>query len=95
MNRHLGPALPESTRRLFPHDQLDRLTQDSIIERLFEEGDGADLRWLAEHVGEEAMADGFRRFGHPRLSRRSERFWRLVLLGSLDSEPSARDLWPL
>ena len=89
---------PEETLRLFDGYSAEKLahpsSRDFVIERLLEEGDRRDLRWLIEAFGE---AEIERVFHNARgLSRRSRRFWSLVLHGRLDIEPSEHeDLWPL
>lgn len=88
-------SLPESARRLFPHDVPEGLTLEAIIERLMEEGDRADLVWMIETIGETPLIESLNRFSGRRLSRRSENFWRLVLLGSAGHAPRSHELWPL
>ncbi|MDX1999495.1 MAG: hypothetical protein SF066_17390 [Thermoanaerobaculia bacterium] len=89
-------TLPEGARRLFPPDLAVLPEGDFVIERLLEEGDSADLRWLASHRGEAALGEWFGRCGGRRLSRRSRAFWALVLdrAPSLPA-PGAEELWPL
>lgn len=89
-------TLPEGARRLFPPDVAVAPEAEVVVERLLEEGDSADLRWLAGHRGEAALAEWFERCGGRRLSRRSRAFWALVL-DRVPSPPApgAEELWPL
>jgi hypothetical protein len=91
---------PASTARLFrdgePIDLHDRSSRNLAIGRLLEEGERDDLRWLAATVGEEELAGWLERRGPRRLSRRSLRFWRLMLdREELDIDPAREELWPL
>jgi hypothetical protein len=89
-------TLPEGARRLFPPDVAVAPEADLVVERLLEEGDSADLRWLARRRGEAALAQWFGRCGGRRLSRRSRAFWALVLdCAPSPSAPGAEELWPL
>lgn len=90
--------LPSATARLFPAGHQLRLPEDraALIERLLEEGDGDDLTWLVDELGEAALADWLAERGGRRLSRRSRAFWERVL--GAEAGPSARiaeELWPL
>lgn len=63
--------------------------------RVLEVGDGADLRWLLERQGPDALADFLAAEGW-RLSRRSRLFWRSVFdVGIAEPAPLAVALWPL
>jgi hypothetical protein len=94
--------LPAATLRLFdgyaPDDLLRPEHRGFLIERLLEEGDRKDLRWLAAQVGEAELRDFFQRAGGRRLSARSRAFWSLVLG---DAAPAAAassegsEIWPL
>ena len=67
-----------------------------LIERLLEDGDGDDLRWLSTVVDESALAAWVARAGARKLSRRSRAFWALVL--GVEAAPPAATavaLWPL
>ncbi len=95
--------LPISTERLFGHYEpgaLDpRQEAPFLIGRLLEEGDGADLRWLAQTYPETDLAAWLARHGSRALSARSLAFWRLVLGCPANEEAPnlslRRDLWPL
>lgn len=96
--------LPSSTLRLFDGYSPSELMQPEhrafLCERLLEEGDRADLRWLAVAVGEEELRSFFRRRATRRLSARSRAFWSLVLAEKpaeeSDSDLLARsEIWPL
>ena len=101
-----GPAaLPPGTARLFPHHDGAGLDLESaapfLIARLLEDGDGADLRWLAAQVGEGDLAGWLARRGGRQLSARSRAFWQLVLgrpgrpAETAPPGAEAADLWPL
>lgn len=97
----VGPlALPPASRRLFAHYAQDRLSVEETIQfvigRLLEDGETGDLRWLAQTISEERLADWLRRRGGRQLTRRSRSFWQVVL--GLTVAPPAFDsakLWPL
>lgn len=98
-----GPAsraLPNAASRLFPDLDPDHALDDSsrqlVICRLLEEGERDDLRWLVESVGEAAIAASFERRAGRQLSRRSSRFWSLILGQTEPEVAAAREaLWPL
>jgi hypothetical protein len=87
---------PEGTARLFPEGvPLDDGHRGFLIGRLLEEGDGADLRWLSEQIGEGEMAAWLRREGGRVLSHRSRVYWEQVLgVAAGGSLPRAGELWP-
>lgn len=92
--------IPDRSRRFFAHyDEAETLLVHSpefVIARLFEEGDGADLRWLTGAVPESRLREWFDRHGGRQLSRRSRTFWRIVLATPESSKPLSEDpLWPL
>lgn len=97
-----GGGLPERTARLFasagaaPDELLSGAGRGLLIERILEDGDGDDLRWLASQVAESDLAAWLVRAGGRKLSRRSRAYWSLVL-GVDFSAPaaSAAALWPL
>ena len=101
-----GPAaLPPGAARLFPHHDGAGLDHERaapfLIARLLEDGDGADLAWLAARAGEAGLADWLARRGGRQLSARSRAFWRLVLgrpgrpAETAPPGAAAADLWPL
>lgn len=107
--REIG-ELPEAALRLFPDlvapeagSTLDaggppdpEAHAPFVIGRLLEDGDGEDLRWLVRRYGEERLAAWLCRRGGRRLSRRSRRFWELVLDREAGPEaPAAGEIWPL
>lgn len=66
-----------------------------LIERLLEEGDGADVRWLFGAFGEAVVAGWLERHGARRLSRRSRAYWcRVFRIECSEPEAAARQLWP-
>lgn len=94
------PGIPAATLRLFPHydaGELDpRRDRSLIVSRLLEDGDAADLAWLAGVLPEAEVAEWFARHGGRQLSRRSRELWRLVLgCEPGPSHPEAGALWPL
>lgn len=90
------PSLPDGARRLFAPDVEVAPTADFVVERLLEDGDSQDLRWLTSQRGEAALGDWLARLGGRRLSRRSRAFWALVLARDPGpAAPAASELWPL
>jgi hypothetical protein len=92
--------LPEGTRRLFSNyedETLDlRHSRALILTRLLEDGDSADLAWLAANLPEEEIAEWFGRHGGRQLSARSRELWRVVLgCEPGPVHPEAHALWPL
>jgi hypothetical protein len=95
--------LPAGVRRLFPHYEpadLDpaRGGGSLLVARLLEDGDGADLAWLAGAVPEPDLAAWLERRGGRQLSVRSRAFWQLLLGRPAAGEPPAANrsaLWPL
>jgi hypothetical protein len=95
-----APPLPAGARRLVPHHRPEALTAEAapglLIPRLLEDGDAADLAWLAAAYGEERLAAWLAARGGRQLSARSRAFWELVLgLAAAPAAPAAADLWPL
>jgi hypothetical protein len=97
--------LPASLTWLFPeHDrsQLDvRRDADLVLCRVLERGRMVDVEWCMAEYGLEGIRAFFRRAPHPEISRRTERFWRVVLdeeEAEWPSTPSFRRasaaLWP-
>ena len=87
-------------KRLFANYQECDLTPDRggslLIARLLEDGDSADLSWLAAQVSEPALADWLAWHGGRQLSRRSRAFWEVVLGREAGPPvPGAGELWPL
>lgn len=92
------PPVPAETLRLFDGYSTDVLRQpDSrsfMIGRLLEEGDSADLRWLSEAVGLEAIREWLVERGVRQLSRRSRAFWEMLFDLAPPERPDPR-LWLL
>lgn len=93
-------SLPDAARRLFPHLSPDELsvegTEAAILERLLEDGDRADLRWLASVLPEERWVAWLNERGARQLSDRSRAFWSLVLDLPLPTRRAeGEELWPL
>ncbi|MEM6792578.1 MAG: hypothetical protein AAF725_01230 [Acidobacteriota bacterium] len=102
--RSAEAPLPAGTQRLFGDcgdgEDLAGLASAEarpfVIERLLEQGDGEDLRWLARVSSEKDFRGVFERRARRSLSTRSRRFWSLVLEGELDaSEGAGAEIWPL
>ena len=97
--------LPTATARLFDGyaeaELLRDENRDFLLERLLEEGDRQDLRWLCARVGEPAIRAFVHVQGERRLSARSRAFWRFVLAEPEPAETPApstttgSELWPL
>lgn len=93
-------TLSDGALRLFTQFDRERLELDEhapiLIERLLEDGDRDDLRWLTAAIPEARLAVWLRQRGGRRLSRRSRAFWSAVLDVPLESGPPAgAELWPL
>lgn len=93
-------TLPTGARRLFAHVSSEQLDLEShepmIIERLLEDGDRADLRWLTAKVPEARISGWYRERGTRRLSNRSRAFWSVVLDIPAQPRRTGGDrLWPL
>jgi len=91
---------PEALRRLFPHTPPEALSVEgseaAILERVLEDGDRADLRWLTSTVAEDRLVHWVRERGARQLSSRSRAFWCVVLDLSPPTEPApGEELWPL
>jgi hypothetical protein len=89
---------PPATRRLFaPGAELDSARYHAwLIERLLEDGDTHDLRWLFQTVPRKTVADWLQHYGGRRLSRRSRSLWCAVLgVQNAPTSEIARALWPL
>jgi hypothetical protein len=91
-------AVPAHVRRLFPdYDSRDLDAEryaDFLTERLLEEGDSADLRWLTATCSEERIADWLCRHGGRRLSGRSRALWEALLgVGVPAPAGGAAEVW--
>jgi hypothetical protein len=89
---------PAATRRLFwgyGDDAWVPPDNHFALERLLEDGDSADLGWLAGRFPERRLAGWVAGAGGRRLSRRSRAFWELVLGVEAGRPPApAAELWP-
>jgi hypothetical protein len=76
-------SLPESTAWLFPEYEFGkmgpRIHRHVIIERILERGTWAEINWLFDEYGEQAVRDWVRQWGFRALTRRSFALWQLVL----------------
>ena len=71
-------------------------TRRPLLVELLEDGDGEALRQLTHRLSESEIADGFRRYAARQLSRRSGRFWALLLDQDRPAlAPEREALWPL
>lgn len=67
-----------------------------LVEKLLEEGDSLDLRYLAAEIGEAELAEWFRVKGGRRLAARSRIFWSLLFDCPVPApNPLADQIWPL
>jgi hypothetical protein len=77
---------------------LDSGSRNLTLARILEEGDRADLAWLAREAGREAIVTFVRELSGRKLSARSRRFW-CRAFGISEAEPPrhplAEQLWPL
>jgi hypothetical protein len=101
----IAEAPPAATARLFPHltggVPLGGESRAFLIARLLEEGGSADLAWLTSVVPVDELREWVRARGGRQLSRRSLRFWALVLDAQSGPESGAEsgpepgdELWP-
>lgn len=92
-------TLPAHAQRLFAHlVDAAGLKPDSevVLERLLEDGDRRDLRWLTSVNPEETLATWLSDRGDRQLSNRSRAFWSLVLdLPATTRRREGQDLWLL
>ena len=94
----MTPPPPGLARHLEgePLDLTEPAARSRLIGRLLEEGDRADLAWLAGEIPRGELAEWFRAHGGRRLSRRSRAFWSAVLAQPLPPpHPLAEAIWPL
>jgi hypothetical protein len=91
------PELPASVARHFPEpvDLSDPHGRAAVVARLLEDGDRADLAWLAAQIPEAEISSWFARHGARRLSRRSRAFWSAVFDRPLARSEYADTFWPL
>jgi len=88
---------PRQSLRLFaPGAELDsERHQGWLIERLLEDGDSNDLRWLFQAVPLPAIAEWLRRYAGRRLTRRSRALWcTLLKVEPAPESPLSEELWP-
>lgn len=91
-------SLPPGALRLFPHHREPpdpARYPDFVIERLLDEGDFADLRWLVARFGEARLRQWVAAHGGRRLTRRSRALWALALGVEPAPAGGGADLWPL
>lgn len=83
--------LPAAPRRAIGADD-----RNLVIAQILEQGDRADLAWLAATVGREGIAAFLRERGSRKLSARNRRFWSRALgVAEPERHPLAEQLWPL
>lgn len=79
-----------------PRRAIDPESRNLVIAQILEEGDSADLAWLARALGRETIAAFVHDRGDRKLSARSRRFWSRALgLAEPAPHPLAEQLWPL
>lgn len=82
--------LPEALRWLFWETDFDQLEVeahgDYVLPRILEHGRLVDVQWALATYGWERIHRFLREHGHPELSPRTIRFWRVVFE---DEEPWA------
>jgi hypothetical protein len=90
-------ALPARVARHFPDglDLADPAGRALAIRTLLEDGDRADLAWLARRIPRPEVEAWFDRHGARRLSRRSRAFWAAGFGRAPEASALARALWPL
>lgn len=82
--------------RLAPRGAIEPENRNLVMAQILEEGDRADLAWLAREVGRDTLATFVREHGGRKLSARSRRFWSRALgLAEPAPHPLAEQLWPL
>jgi Family of unknown function (DUF6922) len=76
-------SLPESTAWLFPEYEFGKINPRAyrhvIIERILERGTWAEINWMFDEYGEQAVRDWVRQWGFRALTRHSFALWQLVL----------------
>jgi hypothetical protein len=92
--------LPPGVARRLPAgvslDVDDPVGRTALIGLLLEQGDRAELAWLAATFERRELHDWFVRHAGRRLSRRSRAFWSATFeLPAPAPPPIARELWPL
>jgi len=90
---------PPRVGRLFDGEPIelgDARGRARVVERLLEEGDRADLAWLAAAVPAAEIEAWFGRHAARRLTRRSRALWAAALGRPCPPTPAAAAaLWPL
>jgi hypothetical protein len=79
-----------------PRPAIAAESRNLVIAQILEEGDRADLAWLAGELGRETIAAFVREQGGRKLSARNRRFWSRALgVAEPQPHPLAEQLWPL
>ncbi len=95
----LPQGAPTSLERLFPGAAVGLLAEPAnplVIGRILEDGEAADLKWLAAIVGEEELRRWVAERGGRQLSPRSRSLWSLVLgVAPSPSSELEKELWNL
>ncbi len=92
----LAPITPTTPIATAPRRAIGSENRNLVIAQILEEGDRADLAWLAATIGREAIAAFVRERGGRKLSARNRRFWsRALALAEPPCHPLAELLWPL
>ena len=97
--------IPSSLAWLFPEIDVRRIDahrdENLVLTRVLERGRMSDVEWCIRHYGLEGIRGFFRAASHPEISRRTVRFWAIVLDEDENTWPSAPSfrqasaaLWP-
>jgi hypothetical protein len=76
-------SIPNSLAPFFQEYNLAKLTPEkdphTIIERVLQYGNRAEIKWLFGLYSQESIASWVRHFGDERLPQPHRKFWKLVL----------------
>lgn len=79
-----------------PPEASDPDSRNLVMAEILEAGGRAELAWLAQAFGREAIVAFVRERGGRKLSARSRRFWsRALAITEPEPHPLAEQLWPL
>ncbi len=78
-NEPITPAIPASTRWLFPEYNFERMTAEEffpvIVERILVRGSWAEIRWLLNRYERTRIAQWVECHGYRRLDKRALHYW--------------------
>ena len=76
-------SIPTSLAPFFQEYDITKLSPEkdtfTIIERVLQFGDRAEIKWLFGLYSQESIASWVRHFGDERLPQPHRKFWKLVL----------------